>query len=271
MLPEARSTLRNRLTRGGAAGLVGGMRGDGAHVPDHGALGIEIGRDHEQPPPGPVTGGDIGQQLRRDLLGDQVLQRPGIEKALAGRADFENVGRGDLGIGVLQGGVVFGAGKGERRHQRAGADPGDDRIIRPVAGGAQAVEETGAERAVGAAGREDEPRSRLRRQRLLEVGFGVGPEPGVRHAGNGGCGFVGGGERRAWRKFWLLCGGTRSLAGRLRRPGALLAWALAWCRTLCACAVAANGLCGGIANAAASTATAAHVAIVQRAIGFIID
>ena len=69
------------------------MRGDGAHVPDHGALGIEIGGDDEQPPPGLIGGGDVGEQLRRDLFGDQILERPGIDEALAGRADLENVRR----------------------------------------------------------------------------------------------------------------------------------------------------------------------------------
>ena len=48
-------------------------------------------------------------------------------------ADLENVGRGDLGVGVAQRVVIARAGKHEGRHQRAGAHAGDDGIIRPFA------------------------------------------------------------------------------------------------------------------------------------------
>ena len=137
MLPEAKQHGAEQIERGGAVGLVARMRGDGAHVPDHRALGVEIGGDDEQPPSGLIAGGDVGEQLRGDLFGDEILERPGIDKTLAGRADFENIRRGDLGVGVLQGLIVFRAGKGERRHQRAGAHAGDDGIIRAVTGGAQ--------------------------------------------------------------------------------------------------------------------------------------
>ena len=131
--------------------------------------------------------------------------------------------------------VIARAGKYERRHQRAGAHAGDDRIIRPVAGGAQAVEQAGAERAVGAAGGENEPGARLRRQRLLEVGRGSAQNrasgmPGMAAAassaavngvrgGNFGCCGGRGGLRALWRRlFWRgRAGGLMPRALRLRR------------------------------------------------------
>ncbi len=85
-----------------------------------------------------MRGGDIGKKRRRDLLGDQVLQRPGVEEALAGAADLENIGGRGLGIDRLQRCVVARAGEDEWCHQCAGAHPGDDGIIRTFAGGAQA-------------------------------------------------------------------------------------------------------------------------------------
>ena len=164
-----------------------------------------------------ISGRDIGEQRRRDLFGDEILERPGIEETLAGAADLENVRGGGLRVERLQGGVVTRAGKREWRHQRARAHAGDDGIIRPLAAGAQAVEQSGAERTVRAAGRKNEPRSRLRRQRLVEVGFGIAPEARIRHAGNdGGCG-IGGGIGNARRQLRQLRGRGRRRARRLRR------------------------------------------------------
>ena len=57
----------------------------------------------------------------------------GVDEAFAGAADLENIGSGDFCISVAQRAVVFRAGKYERRHQRAGADAGNDKIIRPFA------------------------------------------------------------------------------------------------------------------------------------------
>ena len=78
------------------------MGGDGAHVPDHGALGIEIGCDHEQASAAAMLGSDVGEQSRRCLFDDQVLERPRIDKALRRRTGFENVPCRDLGVGVAQ-------------------------------------------------------------------------------------------------------------------------------------------------------------------------
>ena len=180
------------------------MRGDGAHVPNHRALGVEIGGDDEQAPAALVGGGDIGEQGRRDLFGDQILERPGIDKTLAGATDLENVGRRDLGIGGAQCVVIARPGKDERRHQRAGAHAGDHRIIRPIAGLAQAVEQAGAECAIGAAARQREPRPGLRRQGGGKVRNRIRPKTRVRHAGNCRGNLIGGRERDARRQLFRL-------------------------------------------------------------------
>ena len=258
MLPEASSTLRNRLSAASPSS-VGGVRGDGAHVPDHGALGIEIGGDHEQTPAAAIFGGDIGQQRRRDLFGDQILQRPGIDEAFAGAADLENVGRGDLGIGGLQGVVVARAGKGERRHQRAGAHAGDDGIIRPLAGGAQAVEQAGAEGAVGAAGREDEPRARLRRQRLLKSAVESAQNRASGMPGIDGGGIVGGGEWRARRQLVRRARPAAGAGGAVWLAAGLRRFCARACRlrTAARCAVAARERLPAKLNAAAARARSA--------------
>ena len=187
-----------------------------------------------------VRGGDIGEQRRRDLFGDQILQRPGIDKALAGRADLENIGRCQLGVGGAQCVVIARPGKDERRHQRAGAHAGDHRIVRPFAGFAQAVEQAGAERAVGAAARQREPGSGLRRQGGGEVRYRIRPEPRVRHAGNCRGNLVGGRERDARRQ--LLGLGLRLRRRRFGRR-AFMGRCFMACLGLGAAILVGRGLC----------------------------
>jgi len=49
--------------------------GDRSHVPQHRPLGVEIGRDHKEPPPLTVGGSDIGQHCLIDLVSDDLLYR----------------------------------------------------------------------------------------------------------------------------------------------------------------------------------------------------
>ena len=72
--------------------LVVAPLGDRAHVPHHPTSGIEIGGRNKQTAAATVLGGDVRQELRRDALLDQALQRPVVEQAVARHAIFENVG-----------------------------------------------------------------------------------------------------------------------------------------------------------------------------------
>jgi hypothetical protein len=116
-------------------------------------------RDDEKPPSAPVRGADIRHQFWRDLLIDEFAQRPRIDEAL-GRAAacLEHVSGCDFRVTLAQCFVVLLAGERKWRHQRAGADAGDHRVIRALATRGQSVEQAGAKGAVGAAAREDQPR-----------------------------------------------------------------------------------------------------------------
>ena len=191
------------------------MSCDRAHVPDHRALGVDIESGDEQAAAAAMFGGDVRKQRGRDLFGDLIAQRPGIDEALAAAAGFENVGRGDLGIFVTQRFVVARARKYEWRHERAAAHAGDHRVIGSLAGRAQPREQARAERAVRAAAGEREPGARLRRQRILVVGLGIRPEPRVLHAGDGRGGVFGGSVGDARRRLFRV--GGRGRRRRARR------------------------------------------------------
>ena len=49
--------------------------GDGADVPDHGLLGVEIGGADQQQAPVAVAGGDVAQHLVVKHVGDRLEQR----------------------------------------------------------------------------------------------------------------------------------------------------------------------------------------------------
>ena len=86
-LPEAEQHAAEQLER-----RVAAMQRDRAHVPDHRTPGVEIGGDDEKPSAALMRGGDVGKKRRRDLFGDQLAQRPGVEETLARAADLENIG-----------------------------------------------------------------------------------------------------------------------------------------------------------------------------------
>ena len=76
MLAEAAITSRNRLQRLGRAD-----RGDLAHVPDGGPLGVEIGGHHQQLSALGVFACDRRQDLRPDIAGHELAQPRVAEQA----------------------------------------------------------------------------------------------------------------------------------------------------------------------------------------------
>ena len=126
-----------------------------------------------------------------------------FDEALAAPAGFVDIRRGHLGERVAQRVVIARAGKGKGRDQRAAADARHDRVFGTLAGGGQAVEQTGAERPILASARKNEPGAGLRRQGILEVRFCVAPEPRFRDAGNGRDGVLSGREGNARRQLRL--------------------------------------------------------------------
>src|SRR5208282_539657 len=109
-----------------------------------------------------------------------------VDKALAGLAGFENVRRRDIGIFLAQRLVVMRAGKDKGRHERAGADSGDHRVVRSFTGGGEAAEEPGAEGAILAAAGQNEPRAWPWRQRIVEVRIGIDPKARSRNSRDAG-------------------------------------------------------------------------------------
>src|SRR5439155_304619 len=73
-----------------------------AHVPDHPPAGIEIGGDGEEPPPAPMLGRNVRHELRRRMLLDRALERPGVHQARAGRPILEDVAGRDGGKELVQ-------------------------------------------------------------------------------------------------------------------------------------------------------------------------
>ncbi len=75
---------------------------DGAHVPDDGTLGVEVGGDHEEAPTGPMLGRDPVQETGGRVGVDHGAQRRRIHQAVAGE-DLERVlGRPDAGRAIAR-------------------------------------------------------------------------------------------------------------------------------------------------------------------------
>ncbi len=163
---------------------------------------------------------DVGEHLRRHALADQLRQRPSIGEALGRARKLENVAGAHGRVALAELRVVFGPGKRIGRHQRAGAHASDGGELRPRAGLRPAIEKARAVGALFAAGRQDEPRPRLRRKRPLEIGSRIRPKPRVRHARHLGHGRFRLSEFRPG-ELWRLLGRRRRnrLLARARPHG----------------------------------------------------
>ncbi len=137
------------------------MARDLAHVPHHGALGVEVGRADQQHAPAPILAGDLDQHGVVDVAGDEGLERGRVRERRAAEKGGEDLRRHQLG-GLVLGpdrlelAVVAGAEEGERGDDRAGADPGDELELGPVAALRPACQQARPERAVAAATRKGE-------------------------------------------------------------------------------------------------------------------
>ena len=100
------------------------------------------------------------------------------------------------------------AGKDKGRHERAGANAGDHRVVRSFTGGSQAAEQPGAKGAILAAAGQNEPRAWLWRQRIVEVRIGIDPKARSRNSRDAGDSVLRGRERHARRQL-RLCGWRR--------------------------------------------------------------
>src|SRR4029079_13590507 len=102
------------------------IRRDTAHIPDDGALRVEIGRDDGQAPTLCVLGGDPGEHRSIDMLGDELAQRltaeyPGAEEnGLQARRREETLGDAAR-VKLTQQAVIGGTQESKGRDQRAGA------------------------------------------------------------------------------------------------------------------------------------------------------
>ncbi len=137
---------------GGAAG------GDRAHVPDCGALRVDIRCHDVEAAAGTMLLGDGGEHVGVHVPRDQVAQRGGLEHAGAEdrreRIGLQEVGHLAAGEHAPDHLVVRRTEEGERRKQSAGAGAGHDGELRPRPAGRPAVQEAGSERAVGATARQ---------------------------------------------------------------------------------------------------------------------
>jgi len=130
-------------------------RGDGAHVPDHCLLGVEIGGGDQQAPASSVFDGDGIEQGRIDISLDQRAQgraavETGPEQDVEAAPVKDPLGR-IAGIGLGQALVPVRAEEGEGGGQGTGRDSGDDVELGPVAGLRPAHQNAGSEGAVRAA------------------------------------------------------------------------------------------------------------------------
>jgi hypothetical protein len=73
-----RDNVAKQLERARSAG-----RGDGAHVPDHGALRVEVGGDHQKPPPLSILARDLDEHLVVDVAFDQFAHPAALDQAAA--------------------------------------------------------------------------------------------------------------------------------------------------------------------------------------------
>ena len=123
------------------------------HVPDHRALGIEIGGCHQQHPTLAVFLGDPVEQLAIDVPGDQLCQPTGVGERLRAEQTRQHlrccqvIGR-VFGPDLPQPAIVFGPEVGERSGERTGADAGDHFELRAVALPRPAHEQAGGEGAI---------------------------------------------------------------------------------------------------------------------------
>ena len=134
--------------------------GDGPHVPDHQALGLELGSPHQQAPALAVLGGDglehvlvdeplqeFGQRLRTGRGVDAAR----VQRHLHPAVPSINILIGDRGVGLLQPGVILRPEEGEDRDEGPGADAGHQLEARPGARRRPAAQNSRAEGAVAAA------------------------------------------------------------------------------------------------------------------------
>ena len=132
---------------------------DRPHVPDHRALGVEIGGADQQPAPLAVLLGHLCQEGIVHVEGDDLGKRRVARERVAAEQPPDRLHDGDvLGVGfgedLFQGLVVFRPEKGEGRGERAGRDAGDEVEFGPLARCGPAAEHPCPERAVGAAARQ---------------------------------------------------------------------------------------------------------------------
>ena len=131
-------------------------RGDGADVPDHRLLGIEVRRADQKQPSLSILRGNRRHHGRVEEARDRVRQRRGVGERVAEDAaeeaavDIDILARdGRVDLAKLR--IVSGSKERERRDQGARADTGDDIELRPTAGFGPSDEKARAKRAVIAA------------------------------------------------------------------------------------------------------------------------
>ena len=130
--------------------------GDGADVPDHRPLGVEVGGADQQQAALLVLARDGIEHLLVGVAGDHLGQRAGVGHGIVEQGGGEAARAEDLvgghgRIDVAQRVVVGGSEKGEGRDQGAGADAGHHLEFRPRAERRPAVHQPGTEGAVVAA------------------------------------------------------------------------------------------------------------------------
>ena len=106
-------------------------RGDLAHVPDRGALGVEIGGDHQQPSALGVLAGDLRHDLRPDIACDQLAQpriaeQPGAEQHAYDAGIVQQAFGDAAGVELSKRVVILRSEERKGRNQAAGAHARDD-------------------------------------------------------------------------------------------------------------------------------------------------
>ena len=134
--------------------------GDQAHVPDHEAGHVEVGRADVQAPPALVRLGHALQQFGIDVAARSAPAAAGYRPAPrrpAAATAASPARRCRACAWWYRTGAARRRSPGrerEGRHQRAGGHAGDDLEHRPCAGACPAIQEAGAEGAAGAAARQ---------------------------------------------------------------------------------------------------------------------
>ena len=164
---DARRILRNR-----SSALGWPLDCQGADIPDHRSLGVEIGGADQQQAALVVFATDLLEHFLVGVLGDHLGERRGVghgvvEQGGGEAAPAKDPVGGQGRVDLAQFGVVVGAKEGKGRDQGAGADAGHHLEAGPSPGRRPAVHQAGAERAVVAAARDREiVGGRQRRDRL---------------------------------------------------------------------------------------------------------